>query len=235
MQNDASKHAIRGASLSDAIEHDIVTGVFASGDRLDEARLAQRYAVSRTPIREALRQLASAGLVEIRPHRGAFVVELSATELVEMFEVMAELEGMCGRLAARRLTPDREAGLLRHHEDCLRAEQDGDTDAYYYTNEAFHQEIYGASRNGFLQRQALTLHKRLKPYRRLQLRTPGRVHNSRQEHQEIVDAICAGDGETAERALKAHILIQGSRFSDFIAALQDQGEPERAPARRAGA
>ena len=234
MQSSAGKRASRGASLSDTIEADIVTGVFGAGDRLDEARLAQRYAVSRTPIREALRQLASAGMVDIRPHRGAFVVELSASELIEMFEVMAELEGMCGRLAARRLTPDRQAALLERHNACLRAEQDADADAYYYANEAFHQEIYGASRNDFLERQALALHKRLKPYRRLQLRTPDRVRSSREEHQKIVDAICTGDGAEAERALKAHILIQGSRFSDFISALQHTPEAAAAPDTRAG-
>lgn len=221
MQKTQKAKPSRVHALRDSIEHDIVTGIFVAGERLDEARLAERYGVSRTPVREALMQLASAGMVEIRPHRGAFVVELSATELIEMFEVMAELEGMCGRLAARRITPDRLAVLLAAHQFCQEAEQQGDADAYYYANEAFHYEIYASSRNTFLEKQAGALHKRLKPYRRLQLRVPGRVGSSRAEHQAIVDAIAAGDAEAAQRALNAHILIQGSRFSDFIAALRD--------------
>ncbi len=230
MQSESKPRASRGTALRDAIEQDIVTGLFASGDRLDEVTLAQRYNVSRTPIREALMQLASSGLVEIRPHRGSFVVDLSPSELVEMFEVMAELEGMCGRLAARRITPDRQAALLRANAACQEAEQQGDADAYYYANEVFHHEIYASSRNAFLEQQARALHKRLKPYRRLQLRAPGRIGSSRKEHQDIVDAISMGDAAAAETALRAHVLIQGSRFSDFIAALQDRpraGSPDR--------
>lgn len=225
MHKDAARSRNRAAPLSDLIEDDILTGVFAAGERLDEARLAQRYEVSRTPVREALRQLASSGMIDLRPNRGAFVMELSATELVEMFEVMAELEGMCGRLAARRLTPDRHAALLERNAACLHAETHGNEDAYYYANEAFHQEIYAASRNGFLERQAIALHKRLKPYRRLQLRNPGRVTTSSQEHQRILDAICAGDEAGAEKALKSHIMIQGSRFSEFLAALERRPGP----------
>lgn len=221
MQSAAKARSSRAQSLSDAIEHDIVTGVFKAGVRLDEVRLAERYGVSRTPIREAFMQLASAGLVEIRPYRGAFVVEIGAAELIEMFEVMAELEGMCGRLAARRVTPERLAALLTAHKRCLEAEQSGDADAYYYANQVFHHELYRSSNNSFLERQATSLHRRLRPYRRLQLRVPGRVGTSRQEHQAIVDAIAAGDSDAAEAALKEHILIQGSRFSDFIEALQE--------------
>ena len=92
--------------LREQLEQDIITGVFKPGDRLDEVSLAKRFSISRTPIRETLQRLASSGLVERRPRRGVFVRTLSLQELVEMFEVMAELEGMCGRLAARRIIPE---------------------------------------------------------------------------------------------------------------------------------
>ena len=86
------------------IEEDIATGVLRPGARLDEAELAARFSISRTPVREAFIQLAAVGILDLRPRRGAVVPELSPRRLIEMIEVMAELEAMCGRLAARRMS-----------------------------------------------------------------------------------------------------------------------------------
>ena len=93
----------RAHQLRDTLEDEIVNGRLQPGDRLDEASLAARFNVSRTPIREALQQLVAAGLVQSEPKRGTFVARIGIPQLIEMFEVMAELEGMCGRLAARRI------------------------------------------------------------------------------------------------------------------------------------
>ena len=90
----------RAEALRDKIEQDIVTGRFQPGERLDEQSLADRFGVSRTPIREALMQLASTGMVELHSRRGAFVASLGFKEIIERFEAMAALEGMCGALAA---------------------------------------------------------------------------------------------------------------------------------------
>ena len=92
-------------SLPDAIEERIATGEYPPGTRLDEAELATVFGVSRTPVREALIQLAATRMVEKRPRKGWVVTELSPARLCEMFEVMAELEAICGRLAARRANP----------------------------------------------------------------------------------------------------------------------------------
>ncbi len=219
MQDDPPPRKSRAVQLRDALENAIVEGVYGCGERLDEARLAQQYGVSRTPVREALLQLAATDLVEMRPNRGAFVTAMDPAALIEMFEVMAELEGMCGRLAARRITPERQTALLMVHHACERAHATGDPDAYYYANERFHNEIYASSQNAFLARQAKALHNRLRPFRRMQLRVPGRVDGSSAEHERIIDAIIAGDPERAERELKAHILIQGNRFQQFMAVL----------------
>ena len=206
--------------LRESLENDIVLGLLPPGSHLDEVGLATRFDVSRTPIREALIELSAAGLVEIRPRRGAFVAKIGVPRLIEMFEVMAELEGMCGRLAARRLTPDSEALLLRAHDDCVAAAASANTDDYYRDNQRFHDTIYAACGNGFLAEQARLLRNRLAVYRRLQLRVRNRVPTSLAEHQGVVDAIRAGDGDRAEELLRAHILIQGERFNDFIASLQ---------------
>ena len=207
----------RADALRDQLEQDIVTGTLRPGERLDEQSLAARFGVSRTPIREALMQLASAGLIDLQRRRGAFVASLSLREVIERFEVMAALEGACGALAARRLTAAERHALVDAHEACAREAPGGDPDAYYYANERFHEAIYAASHNSYLAEQARQLHARLKPYRRLQLRARTRITGSLAEHQAIVDAIQAGDGVSAEQALKEHILIQGERLSDFIA------------------
>jgi DNA-binding GntR family transcriptional regulator len=144
---------------------------------------------------------------------------LGVRDVVERFEVMATLEGMCGRLAARRITEPERVGLLAVHDACSREAAGGDPDAYYYENERFHHAIYAACHNAFLAEQARQLHKRLKPYRRLQLRVRNHIMGSFREHQAIVDAILAGDGEAAERQLRDHVLIQGERLTDFLATL----------------
>jgi DNA-binding GntR family transcriptional regulator len=206
----------RAEALRDQLEQDIVTGHFKPGERLDEQSLATRFGVSRTPIREALMQLASAGMVELQPRRGAFVANLGFKEIIERFETMAALEGMCGALAARRITDDQRSKLVEAHEACTAEAKNGASDSYYYANERFHQIIYEACHNTYLAEQARQLHTRLKPYRRLQLRARHRVSNSLAEHQKIVEAILAGDSAKAEQRLRAHILIQGQRLNDFI-------------------
>jgi DNA-binding GntR family transcriptional regulator len=175
----------QGASLKDEIENEIVAGRFQPGERLDEVSLAQRFNVSRTPIREALHALAASGLVEVRPHRGTIVADVSPDRLVEMFEVMAEMEAMCGRLAARRMSEAEQAELAEAHAECGIAAKEGNSDKYYYANERFHFCIYEGSHNGFLAEQCKNLHRRLQAYRRLQLRVRNRMAASCS-----TDAIC---------------------------------------------
>src|SRR6478672_10293885 len=115
----------RAEALRDEIEQDIVTGRLQPGERLDEQSLADRFGVSRTPIREALMQLASAGMVQLHSRRGAFVASLGLKEIIERFEAMAALEGMCGALAARRITDEQRAMLLAAHEECQNEAKNG--------------------------------------------------------------------------------------------------------------
>ena len=209
----------RSEELSELIEEQIATGARQRGTRLDEQELAAEFGVSRTPIREALIQLAAVGLVEMRPRRGAIVADIGPARLCEMFDVMAELEAMCGRLAARRIDDAEQKQLLKAHHACEAARDAQDPNEYYRLNEVFHQCIYAASHNGFLAEQATALHRRLRPYRRLQLRVRNRMQTSYAEHQAIVDAILAGDGERAAEALRGHVTVQGERFADLVASL----------------
>lgn len=213
----------RATALRDLIEEAILTGAFAPGERLDEVTLAARYDVSRTPVREALRQLEAMDLVEVRPHRGAFVKVVAVPEMLQMFEVMAELEGMCARLAARRCTAEQLHELHAAHETCAATLSVGDADEYYYANESFHKELYAASGNAVLARMATSLQTRLKPFRRLQLRVPGRMRSSSAEHGSIVEALRSGDAASAESLARAHVAVQGDRFGDFLAAVGASG------------
>jgi DNA-binding GntR family transcriptional regulator len=203
--------------LRDELEEDIVQGKLVPGTRLDEVALAERFEVSRTPIREALAHLCSVGLCERRPRRGVVVAALSFDRLLEMFEVMAELEGLAGRLAARRYSDSDAAAIEEAHEACRTAAQAGARDEYYYSNERFHQAIQRASHSNFLVEQCLALSRRLKPYRRMQLDTRNRIPTSFREHEKIVEAILSQQPELAERLLCDHVLIQGERFRDLMA------------------
>ena len=176
--------------------------------------------MSRTPIREALHALAASGLLEVRPHRGTIVAEVSPERLFEMFEVMAEMEALCARHAARRMTETEHRELDAAHAACGVAEQKGDSDQYYYENERFHFCIYEGSHNGFLADQGKALHRRLQPYRRLQLRVRNRMTTSYREHGEIAAAIKAGNGDDAADRLRHHVLVQGDRFADLVSSLR---------------
>ena len=206
--------------MREQLEQDIITGVFQPGDRLDEVSLAKRFSTSRTPVRETLQRLASSGLVEYRPRRGVFVRRISLNELIEMFDVMAELEGMCARLATRRITPEQSKRLAESMVACEEAAKSDDADNYYGANSEFHIIIYEASRNGFLIEQAKALHTRLAPYRRLQLRVRYRTRQSMVEHREVFTAIEEGNSAKAETALKAHVVIQGEKFSDLVSSFK---------------
>ena len=194
-------------------------GAFPPGMHLDESQLAQMFGVSRTPLREALIQLSSMGIVRLRPRRGAVVADVTPQRLLEMFELMAELEAMCARLAARRMSDPDQEELMRAHRACEAACLAADPDDYFHKNERFHHAIYAAAHNGFLVEQALALHRRLRPYRRLQLRVRNRMAASFGEHVQVVEALLKGDAEAAADRLRQHILVQGERFADLLASL----------------
>jgi DNA-binding GntR family transcriptional regulator len=212
----------RADTILDDLEQMIVTGAFAAGERLDENRLAEHFGVSRTPVREALQKLATSGLVEQIPRRGVFVREPGLAELVEMFEAMAELEAACGRLAALRATEPTLAALRAVNALCQIAVETGDTDQYYRQNEQFHQLIYAAAQNSYLQEQSLKLQKRLKPFRRMQLQLRGRLAQSMAEHVAVLDALSIGDGDTSAKTLRAHVAVQGEKFHHLLTHLKSK-------------
>lgn len=213
--------------IRNALENAIVEGIYTPGQQIDTEALEREFDCSRTPIREALFQLESSGLVRVMPKRGTFVSAWSAEELTERFEVMAEIEASCGRLAARRITEAEMAEFEQIHQQCQALAEAGDAEGYYRHNSLFHHCIYRATHNAFLEHEAARLHAMLQPYRRMQLRVRGRMSRSFSEHDAVVAAIRGGDAEAAAMALRDHVIVQGDRFHDLLSALR-QADDKRA-------
>ncbi|WP_315835898.1 GntR family transcriptional regulator [Bradyrhizobium prioriisuperbiae] len=189
---------------------EIVRGVLMPGAPLDESDLARRFSVSRTPVREALRQLVASGLVESKAHRGAVVARPDAERLNSMFEAMAELEALCAGLAAERMPAAERHALEALHEQLRVLSYAGDPQRFHQVNEQFHQAIYVGARNTYIAEMALAVRARVQPFRRAQFRNLGRLAKSQAEHERVVEAILRGDRVGAAAAMRDHIdLVRG--------------------------
>src|SRR6266852_7430735 len=202
-----------------ALADDIVRGLLTPGAGLDETELARRFGVSRTPVREAIRQLAASGLVEVRAHRGAVVARPSEERLVGMFEAMAELEALCAGLAAERMSPAERDLLEAVHEELRALIQGGGPQRYHEVNEAFHAAIYAGAHNAYLAEMTHATRARVQPFRRAQFRNLGRLAKSHLEHDRVVRAILRGDREGAAQAMRVHIMTVGEEYEAYAEAL----------------
>ncbi|CAA7612297.1 Transcriptional regulator [Candidatus Terasakiella magnetica] len=214
--SDQNKPATRADEIRQALEKEIFQGRLRPGTRLDEESLATRFGLSRTPVREAILQLVYSGLVVKKPRQGAVVAPLDLHRMVQMFEVMSEVEGLCARYAARRMSPEEKAALADLHAGAAALVEGRDLDEYYAINRAFHDAIYDGSHNEVLKEMARGLFARLAPYRRYQLNHPSRITGSFGEHGEVVAAIEASDPERAQNAMRKHVTIQADIFAEFV-------------------
>jgi DNA-binding GntR family transcriptional regulator len=216
---DAEGPRTRSDQVRRKVADQIISGILRPGQELDENRLATLFKVSRTPVREALRQLAASELIEWRPHQSAIVAKITPSKMVEMFEVMAELEGYCGRLAARRMTKKEHSQLVSIHKKFQPYVASGNREGYHALNRTFHNIIYAGSHNKYLMDQASALYDRIGPYRAYQLRQTDALRVASEEHQKIIDAIIGGNGDEAYRLLFDHVSLNNELFADLIAAL----------------
>lgn len=199
-----------------AIADMIVTGAMQPGDRLDEISLAGRFEVSRTPVREALRQLCTMGLVDREPNRSAVVTNVTGHYLSSMFEAMAELEGICARLSAERMTVDERHALERMHRESMRLVHAGSEEDYAAHNMEFHTRLYRGAHNDHIFELVTQTRSRLAPFRRAQFRIAGRLAKSYAEHDGIVIAILRGDIQAAGQAAYAHVSIVSEASATFV-------------------
>ena len=181
----------------------IEAGTYKPGDRLVESELAERLGVSRTPVREALQRLETQSML-MRDGRSLIVATLDHNQLAELYTVRTELEGLAARLAARHAT-DEEIRVLQSMVAEDRGLIGGDPRALSRANKRFHKLIHLASHNRFLVQQLDLVHRSMALMANTSFAAEGRDEVAIDEHQQIVDAIAAGDGEAAYQALKTHI------------------------------
>jgi DNA-binding GntR family transcriptional regulator len=205
----------RAEELRLQLADEIVRGVLPPGAALDETDIARRFNVSRTPVREALRQLVASGLVEARAHRGAVVAQPSIERLTGMFEAMAELEALCAGLAAERMTPTERHRLEAVHEELRVLSHAGNPDRFHEVNERFHNTIYAGSQNDYIAEITLATRVRVQPFRRAQFRNLGRLAKSHAEHDRVVVAILRGDRVGASAAMHDHIELVRDEYEIY--------------------
>jgi DNA-binding GntR family transcriptional regulator len=204
-------------SVRVSLEGDIFSGVLLPGAALDEEALAQRFSVSRTPVREAMLQLIQSGLVEKKPRHGAIVAQIDLPDMIRLFEVMSELEGICAKFAARRMSQKERAALRTLHEDSVAAFEAGDHDKYYRLSRNFHLMVIQGTYNQELIDTTNRLGIKLVPYRRFQLGYPGRSKSNLRDHEEIMEAVVAADYELAADLFRKHTNVQGDVLAEYIA------------------
>ena len=180
----------------------IDTGTYKPGSRLVESELADRFGVSRTPIREALQRLETQSLLT-RDGRSLIVASLDHSQLSELYVVRGALEGLAAREAAGHATPE-ELAVLR---DMLESDRKlvGDPEAMSRANRRFHKQIHLASHNRFLVQQLDLVHRSMALLASTSIAVAGRPTDTLEEHERIVKAIEEGDGDAADKALRDHI------------------------------
>jgi len=226
-------------NLSDKIraslEAEIASGQLPPGSRIEEQALMDRFGVSRTPAREAVMQLTSAGLVSLVSRQGAVVSGISLSEYVAMLEILMELEGLAARLSARRMAIAQRHELEQAARACEKAAQAKDAVKYAAANRLFHEIIYDGSRNDMLARQLRAMRARMRHPQTSMFDRPGRIRSSMSEHQGVLHAILSGDEDAAYRLMTGHISSGGNVYADAIATMTQPvvaGPPASTPRAR---
>lgn len=206
----------RTDDLRERLADEIITGQIAPGTRLDEHMLAERFGVSRTPIREVLRHLAAIGLATRGDQRSLYAAAITSERRVELFELMAELEALCARLAATRMTAQERAALQALHVESSERMKHGDRGGYADDNFRFHAAIYKGAHNAMIEEMAHQTRKRLAPFRSGQFNVVGRLGESFAEHQSVVDAILRGDAAAAAAAMHQHVALVSDASAVYV-------------------
>ncbi len=214
---------LRG-KVFEKIRNDILKGRYKKGDELVECTIGKELGVSRTPVREAIRQLELEGLVQLIPNKGAFVTGISVKDVMDMYQIRARLEGLCAAMAAEKITREQEEGmeeaivLSDYHADR------GNYDQVCQQDGRFHQLLYEASGSRILAHTLSDFHEYLQRVRMASVRYRMRVRPSNSEHREILDAIKNHEAEKAEQAACRHIFntIENLKNCDLEKVLREE-------------
>ena len=215
--DDPRPRAGRANDIRATLQDEIETGKLPPGAVLDERALAARFDVSRTPVREALQQLAARDLVRIAPRQGVTVARLSIGKVRAMLEFIGELEALCAKLAARRVDDELRRQLDDAVHRCQQAAVEGGAADYALANAFFHEVVYAGSHNPYLAEQIRNARRLLQRYRVRDFQNKSQIAKSLQDHLHVARAIQTGDEDAAYRAMLLHVPAGGSGFSEFLA------------------
>ena len=207
----------RAADIRNALQEEIESGKLPPGATLDERALAARFEVSRTPVREALQQLAARDLVRVAPRQGVTVARLSIGKVRAMLEFIAELESLAAKLAARRVDDDLARRLDETLARCQEAAVNGGVAEYTLANSLFHEAIYAGSRNPYIAEQIRQARRMIQRYRLKDFQNKAQINQSLQEHLKVARAIQSGDETQAALAMLQHVPAGTTGFSEFLA------------------
>lgn len=199
------KNGSLGAIVFRNLEQDIIKGEYKQGDSLSELMLSQKYGVSRTPVREALRQLELEGLVQLVPNKGATVIGVSGKDIEDIYAVRIRIEGLAARLCAENITDDELQALEKLVDLQEFYLLKGKTEPLWQLDGEFHNTIFEGSRNRPLRSMLSSFHSYIGRARSDSMRSAERAAQSVEEHRAILKAIAAHDGDEAERSMTEHI------------------------------
>jgi len=200
-----------------AVEKDILTGQLLPGDRLDELTLAERFEVSRTPVREALLELTARGLAGQQARRGTFVTDVTLAEVLGTYEVLAQLEALCARLATRRMSAPQKAELeTLHHQMEAYLDTSGRTQ-YIELDATFHSILVAGAHNPSLKEHIDLCLKKVAPVRLGSMYSVRDMAAAHTEHAALMQAIVDGDDAKAESLMRDHVTLRADQVRDVMA------------------
>ncbi|UFN50561.1 GntR family transcriptional regulator [Roseomonas sp. OT10] len=191
--------------LVGGIREMIVSGELRPGGKVPEAQLCERFDVSRTPLREALKVLAAEGMIQLLPRRGAVVAQVTPEEIEELFPIMAVLEGLAGEMLCRHADAARIAALRAVHDRMMGEYARGDEPAYLRSNREFHDLLFVAAGNATLHAFYQQILTRIRAFRFIARKSPDNWRQAAEEHERIMEAIEARDGAKLSRLLRRHV------------------------------
>ena len=191
------------------------------GDAIDEVALASQHKVSRTPVREALLQLQAQGILSSTPRGGCIVAKMNLQQLLSLWELLAELEGVAVRLACERMTPEEIKALVKQHRSSQKLAKNEDMEGWQEANLAFHEIIYEGARNPFLRQEVMRIRSRTGAYRRHAFGALGRIKSSYEQHEKILNALDKRDVAAALACMSDHMRPgrDSKTLNDFIISL----------------
>ena len=204
-RNTTATRESTGQRIESILLDDIAAGQLQPGERLDETKLAERFGVSRTPVREALSRLTAQGVLVAGEKRGVRVAEYSRAELAQMFEAMQEIESICARLANQRLTLLGRSEIEAAQEECRAAANANDRLAYIRANEALHLAIYRATDNPYICELASDFRRKTGPFRAKKLETQADLDASVRNHEDLLAKIFSEDSQVAVDGMRKHM------------------------------